>query len=120
MFRAVTYFQNMPEKTIKHGINVIAICCDLPVILPVFKVYVGQEDDSNNTAMGTCEELVKETGQNSVIERTLYTDKWQTSMVLARHNSTSTDRKFLVILYHQTRSCMIIRILISSSCKCSK
>ena len=62
MGRAVTYVQYIPEKPIKHGIKVFAICCDLYAILLCFKVYVVQEDYSDNTALGICYELAKGSG----------------------------------------------------------
>ena len=63
----VTYSQYMPENPINHGINMFSICCDISAILIAFKVYVLQEDDSNNTALGVFNQLVKESGLTRVI-----------------------------------------------------
>ena len=55
-----------------------SICCALSTILIGFKVYVGQEDDSDNTALGICEGLVKEAGLTSDRGWTLYTENYYT------------------------------------------
>ena len=72
--RSISYVQYMPAKLIKNFINLFAICCGISTILLGFKVYVGQEDDYDNTAMGVCDELVKESRITIAIERTLYTE----------------------------------------------
>ena len=95
MVRAITYVQYMPEKSIKHGIKVFDICCALSTILLGFKVYVGQEGNSDNTALGICDDLVKEAGLNSVRGRTLYTDNYYTSMVLSKHMFNKYGRKIV-------------------------
>ena len=59
MGRSVTYVQYMTENPIRYGIKVFFIFYALSAILIGLKVYVGQEDDSNNTALGTCDELTK-------------------------------------------------------------
>ena len=59
---AIPYVQYMPAKSIKHGINVFAIYCAISTILLVFKVHVGQYNDYDNTALGICDDLVKEAG----------------------------------------------------------
>ena len=74
----------MRAKPIKHGIKVFAIFCALSTIILGFKVYVGQEDDSNNTALGICDDMVKEAGLTSARGGTLYTDNCYTSMALAK------------------------------------
>ena len=81
----VTYSQYMPENPINHGINMFSICCDISAILICFKVYVGQEDDSDNTSLGIFDELVKEAGITSVRGQTLYTNNYYKSMALAKH-----------------------------------
>ena len=65
MGRAISYFHYMPAKPIKHGIKAFVICCALSTILLAFKVYVGREDDSDNTALGICDELVNVAGITS-------------------------------------------------------
>ena len=75
MGKAIPYVQYMPTKSIKHGIKVFAICCAISTIIIVFKVYVGQYNDSDNIALGICDELVKEAGVTKARGRTLYTRK---------------------------------------------
>ena len=48
---AIPYVQYMPTKLIKHGIKVFAICCAISTILQGFKLYVGQGDYYDNTAL---------------------------------------------------------------------
>ena len=74
--RAITYVQYMPAKPIKHDIKVFDICCALSTILLGFKVYIGQEDDYYNTALGIFDELVKEAGITSARRRTICTDNY--------------------------------------------
>ena len=85
MVRAITYVQYMPSKPIKNCIKVFAICYDLSTILLGFKVYVGQENDVDNTALGIFDYLAKEAGLASAIGRTLYTNNYYTLMALAKH-----------------------------------
>ena len=104
MIRDVTYVQYISAKPIKHGIKVFAIFCALSTIILGFKVYVGQEDDSNNTALGICDDMVKEAGLTNARGRTLYTNKYYMSMALANYmfnkygwitvgNIVQTDKK---------------------------
>ena len=83
--RAITYVQYMTENPIKHSIKVFAVCCALSEILLGFKVYVGQEDSSDNTFLGICDDLVKEDGITTAREQTLYTDNYYTPMALAKY-----------------------------------
>ena len=85
MGRSITYVKYMPEKLIKHGIKVFAICCDLSTIILGLKFYVGQEDNSDKTALGICDDMVKEAGLTNARGRTLYTNNYYTSMVIAKH-----------------------------------
>ena len=120
MVRAITYVQYMPEKSIKHGIKVFDICCALSTILLGFKVYVGQKGNSDNTALGICDDLVKEAGLNSVRRRTLtpitITRRW----CYLSTCSTSMDGKLLVISYQRIRSHVLIMIFLPSSCQMDK
>ena len=75
----------MPAKPIKHGIKMFDICCALSAILLGFKVYVGQEEDSNYIDLGIYGELVKEAGTTSVRGKMLYTDNYFTLMAIAKH-----------------------------------
>ena len=45
--RAITYVYYMLAKLIKNGIKVFAIFSTVSTILLGFKVYIGQEDDSD-------------------------------------------------------------------------
>ena len=85
MVRAVTYFKYMPKKPTKDGIKVFSIFCALCAIILGLKVYVGQEDYSDNIALVICDDLVKESGITRFRGLTLYTDNYYTSMSLAKH-----------------------------------
>ena len=76
MVRAIIYVQYMPEKPTKYGIKVFYIFCDLSTIILGFKVYVGQEDNYDNTSLGICDELLKESGINSARGKMLYTNNY--------------------------------------------
>ena len=76
MKRGITYIQYMPAKQINNGIKVFAIFGSLSTILLGFKVCVGQQDDSDNTALLISGELVKEDEIASARARTLYTDNY--------------------------------------------
>ena len=67
MVRAVTYVLYMPTNMIKHSIKVFSIFCALSAILIGLKVYVGQEDDYDNTALGIFDDMVKEVEINIII-----------------------------------------------------
>ena len=84
MDRVVSYIQYMPIKPIKHGIKVYA-CCGIYTVLLGFKIFVGKEDDSENTVMNVCDELCKKVGLTGIKGRTLYTDNYYTSMKLAKY-----------------------------------
>ena len=83
--RDVKYFQYMPKNTIKHVIKMFAICSSLSTILLYLKVYVGQEDDSDSTALGFFDRLVKEAGITNARGRTLYTNNYCTLMAIDKH-----------------------------------
>ena len=83
--RAISFVQYMPEKPIKHGINLFVIYFVLSTILLCFKVYLIQEEYSDNTALGIFDDLVKEARLTSAIGRMLYTNNYYTSMVLDKH-----------------------------------
>jgi len=85
MGRAVSHVQYMPAKPIKHGIKVFTICCAVSAVLLGFKIYVGKEDDADNTALGICDQLCVDAGLTGQKGRTLYTYNYYTSMALAKH-----------------------------------
>ena len=85
MGRDTTYILYMHAKPIKYGIKVFAFCCTIYTIIIGFKVYVGQEDDSDKTALVICDDLVKEAGITSARGRTLYIDNYYISMALAKN-----------------------------------
>ena len=95
MGRDFTYVQYMPVNLINHGIKEFAICCALSEILLGFKVYVGHEDNSDNTDLGICDDLVKETGINSVIGCMVYTIKYYTYMALPKDMFTKYGCKIV-------------------------
>ena len=85
MGRVVSYVQYMPQKPIKHGIKVFALCCGYTAVLLLFIVYVGEEDDSNNSALKVYDKLCVDAGIISMQDRVLYTDNYYTSVKLAKH-----------------------------------
>ena len=86
MGRVVSYVQYMLAKPIKHGIKVFCLCCAISACLLSFKVYVGKDDeDSDNIALGVCDQLVKDSGFTITRRCVLYTDNYYTSVKLAKH-----------------------------------
>lgn len=81
---AVSYVQYMPAKPIKHGIKVFCLCCAVSAVLLLFKVYVGKEEEDDNTALGVCEQLIQDASLTDVRGRVLYTDNYYTSVKLAK------------------------------------
>ena len=71
MGRVVSYVQYMPQNPIKHGINLFSLYYGYTAVLLLFVVYVGEEDDSNNSALKVCEKLCIDTGIKSVRGRLL-------------------------------------------------
>ena len=47
-FVRVSFIQYMPMKPIKHGINVFAICCAYTASLFNYKVYLGNDTETND------------------------------------------------------------------------
>ena len=82
---AISFVQFMPAKPIKHGIKVFAICCALSAVLIGFEIYVGKEDDSDGSALATCDRLIVKANLHHAKGRILFTDNWYTSMNLAKH-----------------------------------
>ena len=66
MGRPVSYIQYMPAKLIKHGIKVYAVFCDIYVVLLGFKICVGKEDNSENTALNVCNGLRRREGLTGI------------------------------------------------------
>ena len=85
MGKSVTYVQYIPANPIKHGIKVFAMCCAFSEILIGFKVHFVQGGDSDDTALGISDDLVKEDGLTSARVRTLYTNNYYTPMEIAKH-----------------------------------
>eukprot|EP00984_Skeletonema_dohrnii_P004810 scaffold1689_cov99-Skeletonema_dohrnii-CCMP3373.AAC.1 len=83
--RAVSYVQYNPQKPIKHGIKVFAICDALSAIMLAWIVYVGKEDDVDGSALSVCDRLVRRAHLVGSKGRVLYTDNWYTSISLAVH-----------------------------------
>ena len=48
----------MPAKLIKIGNKVLAICCALSAVIIGFEIYVSKEDDSDGSALATCDRLI--------------------------------------------------------------
>lgn len=54
MGRAVAFVQYMPQKPIKHGLKVFAVCCAYTAVLLGFEVYCGammEDIDNSSTAV---------------------------------------------------------------------
>ena len=85
MGRAISYVQYMPDKPIKHGIKVFALCCAFSAVILAFKVYIGKEDDTDGTTVGVCNDLCIDAGLTESRGRVLYTDNYYTSVKLAKH-----------------------------------
>jgi len=86
MGRAVCYVQYMPAKPIKHGIKVFCLCCAVSAVLLSFDIYVGKEIETrDNSALAVYDRLVTSTGLTTNRGRVLYTDKYYTSVKLAKH-----------------------------------
>ena len=86
MRRAVGYVQYTPAKPIKHGIKVFAVCCAISAVILAFEVFVGKEDeDRDNTALGVCDQLVKDVELTSARGRVLYINNYYTLVKLAKH-----------------------------------
>jgi len=62
MGHAVLYMQYMPGKPIQHSITIFALCWAFSAVILSFKVYVGNEDDSDGTAVSVCDDLIKDAG----------------------------------------------------------
>ena len=57
----------------------------MSAVLLAFKIYVGKEDDEDETTLQLCDRLIKEAGLTGAKGRVLYTDNYYTSMKLAKH-----------------------------------
>ena len=62
MGRVVSFVQYMPVKPIKHRLKVYALCCAVSAVLLVYQVYVGKEDDMDNSTVAICHRLCKQSG----------------------------------------------------------
>ena len=84
MGRAVSFVQYMPAKPIKHGIKVYALCCAFSTILFAYQVYMGKEDDTNNSAVTIYHWICREPGITGERGHILYTDNWYTVIKLCK------------------------------------
>ena len=79
----------MSSTCLQNRSSMVSRCLPFVVLFLQYfwisKVYVGQEDDYDNTALGVFDELVKEARLNSARGRTIYTNNYYTSMALAKH-----------------------------------
>ena len=116
MVRAVSYVQYMPQNPIKHGINLFSLYYGYTAVLLLFVVYVGEEDDSNNSALKFCNKLSVDAVITSVQVQVLYTDNYYTSVKLAEHMFENMDGQLLELFYQHIRSLDLIRTFCSWSC----
>ena len=85
MCRTVSYVQYMPTKPTKHESKVFAVCCAMTVIMLGFTIYVGKEDDCDNTALNMCGILLQKEGFTGRRGRVLYTNNYYTLVKLSKH-----------------------------------
>ena len=85
MGRAVSYVKYTPKKHINHDIKLFALCYCYTVVLLLFIVYVGEEDDSDNPNLKVCDKLYVDAGITLVGVRVLYTDNYYMPVKLAKH-----------------------------------
>ena len=76
MGRFVAFVQYMPNKPIKHGIKVYALCCSRNGVLYNFKVYTGKSNTADGTPKGVIDQLIREAGLSFQKGRILYTDNF--------------------------------------------
>ena len=57
----------------------------MSAVLLGVKIYVGKDDDEDETTLQVCDRLIKEAGLTGAKGRVLYTDNYYTSMKLAKH-----------------------------------
>ena len=60
MGRYVAFVQFMPNKPIKHGIKVYALCCSRSGVLYNFKVYTGKSGTTVGTPKALIDVLIRE------------------------------------------------------------
>ena len=84
MGRAVSFVQYMPAKPIKHGIKVYALCCAYSAVRLAFQIYVGKEDEEDNSAVAICHRLCLQSGITNERGHVLYTDNWYTGIKLSQ------------------------------------
>ena len=80
----VSFVQYMPANPIKHEIKVYALCCEFSAILLAYQVYVGKEDDTENSSVAICHRLCREAGITGKRVHVLYTDNWYTGIKLCQ------------------------------------
>ena len=87
--RAIQWVQYLPQKPIKHGIKVFALCCATTGVLISFLVYTGKDSarpGEDWTAIGVVDRLLRMADLlTKGVGRTLYTDNWYTSIALMEH-----------------------------------
>jgi hypothetical protein len=83
---------------------VYALCCAFSAVLLAYQVYVGKEDDVDNSAVAICHRLCKEAHITGEKGHVLYTDNWYTGIKLCKEffeeygwtvvgTVTTTDKK---------------------------
>ena len=83
---AIPWTQYMPNKPIKHGIKVWALCCARTGYLYNFAIYTGRSNvtESASTPIGVIDKLL-DAPDAWKPGRIMYTDNWYTSLDLMRH-----------------------------------
>ena len=85
--RSVTFVQYMPQKPIKHGIKIFAVCCANTAVLLGCEVYTGKgnTDVDQSSSESIVLRLINNAGLTSAMGRVLYIDNWYTSISLAKY-----------------------------------
>jgi hypothetical protein len=94
MSRAVSF----PAKTRKHVLKVFCLCCTYTGVMLPFKVYLGNEDDTDKSAMAVCLFLYSASGILNTQGRILYTANYYISMKLAKHLYKNHDSTLVVTI----------------------
>jgi hypothetical protein len=81
---AVSFVQYMPQKPIKHGLKVFALCCAYTSVLLGFEVYCGTESNQDSSALGVIQCVLAKAHLATAHGRTPFTDNWYTMVELAK------------------------------------
>ena len=73
--RMISFVQSLPEKPIKYGMKVFALCCEYTGYLLGFEVYLGKDTDTEeDSALKIVDKLITEASLVGERGRILYID----------------------------------------------